>query len=117
MMLLWRERLLRPAFAAVFLELSVARPAPLPFMPVLRPPFRAAFLTVILRLELPIHASCGSLWVVSSRREPSGASCAPVFKPLFFQVKRLPCGSAVMVSAQLEDLRKAADHPVLLYPI
>jgi hypothetical protein len=25
---------------------------------------------------------------------------APVFKPLFFQVKRLPCGAALMVSAE-----------------
>src|SRR6185312_2265555 len=57
----------------------------------------------------------GSLWVVSSRREPSAASCAPVFKPLFFQVKRLPCGAAVMVSGRPEDLGKAPDDPAILH--
>jgi hypothetical protein len=47
---------------------------------------------------LPISASRGSLFACSPRCEPDRAVCAPVFKPLFFQVKPLPCRAARMVS-------------------
>src|SRR5581483_4499742 len=96
-MLLGPERPLRATLAAVFAGGCLGC---VPFTAALGPPFSGLFLLVIVRSDLPIHAFRRLAYSFSlSRREPVGASCGPVFKPLFFQVKPLPCIAAAMVSA------------------
>jgi hypothetical protein len=64
-------------------------------------PLLVGVLTLILLSVLPINASRR---LIMRCLGPAGAlrrELAPVFKPLFFQVKPLPCGAAEMVAGGL----------------
>src|SRR6476646_6925385 len=77
-MLLWRERLLRLIFAADFFELRLARLAAAPLRTALWPLLRNAFLAVILRSVLPIHASRRLVFCCGRR---AGSRTARVARP------------------------------------
>ena len=82
-----------------FLTSAGWRALALPFRAALWLPLVAGALTLILLSDLPIHASRRLVIRCLVRPRAHRHELAPVFKPLFFQVKRLPCCAAVMVSS------------------
>src|SRR5581483_2884299 len=111
-MLLWRERVLRLILAAAFLEPKAARLTALPFTLALGAALRGAFLAVILRSDLPIHASRRLVFCCEDRAASRTARFArPYLSRCFFKssgcrasqrgwFKRAPAGTCTAGKSQ-----------------